>query len=173
MLIRLACAADIPAVAGIYDAIHTEEEQGRAAIGWARGVYPTEETARAALHRGDLYVAEEDGTVFAAAIINAIEPEAYAGGAWQVPAKTGDILVLHTLVVDPSAEGRGYGRAFVAFYESLAKEMGRLCLRMDTNEKNLRARRMYEKLGYREIGIVPTVFNGIPGVQLVLLEKKL
>jgi len=32
---------------------------------------------------------------------------------------------------------------------------------------------MYKKLGYAEIGIVPTDFNGIPDVQLVLLEKKL
>lgn len=32
---------------------------------------------------------------------------------------------------------------------------------------------MYVKLGYKEIGIVPTVFNGIPGVGLVLLEKAL
>ena len=35
------------------------------------------------------------------------------------------------------------------------------------------ARRLYARLGYREIGIVPTVFNGIPGVDLVLLEKNL
>ena len=27
--------------------------------------------------------------------------------------------------------------------------------------------------GYREIGIVPIVFNGIPGAGLVLLEKNL
>lgn len=44
---------------------------------------------------------------------------------------------------------------------------------MDTNERNSRARAMYVKLGYKEIGIVPTVFNGIPGVGLVLLEKAL
>ena len=44
-------------------------------------------------------------------------------------------------------------------------------LRMDTNARNLAARNLYAKLGYREIGIVSTVFNGIPGVQLVLLEK--
>ena len=31
----------------------------------------------------------------------------------------------------------------------------------------------YKKLGYKEIGIVPTEFNGIPDVQLVLLEKHL
>ena len=30
---------------------------------------------------------------------------------------------------------------------------------------------MYKKLGYKEIGIVPVVFNGIPDVGLVLLEK--
>ena len=35
------------------------------------------------------------------------------------------------------------------------------------------ARAMYKKHGYTEIGIVPTVFNGIEDVQLVLLEKYL
>ena len=44
---------------------------------------------------------------------------------------------------------------------------------MDTNAKNTAARTLYQKLGYRESGIVPTVFNGIAGVDLVLLEKKL
>ena len=46
-------------------------------------------------------------------------------------------------------------------------------LRLDTNERNDRAREMYRKLGYKEIGIVPTVFNGIPNVNLVLLEKRI
>ena len=45
--------------------------------------------------------------------------------------------------------------------------------RMATNAKNTAARAMYRKLGYAEIAIVPTVFNGIPGVDLVLLEKHL
>ena len=46
-------------------------------------------------------------------------------------------------------------------------------LRIDTNAINQRARAMYQKLGYEERGIVPCVFNGIPGVQLVCLEKYL
>ena len=44
---------------------------------------------------------------------------------------------------------------------------------MDTNERNTAARAMYKKHGYEEIGTVPTVFNGIPGVNLILLEKHL
>ena len=82
-------------------------------------------------------------------------------------------MVLHTLVVSPRAGGAGHGSAFVAFYEDYALQHGCRYLRMDTNEKNSAARRLYKKLGYTEPDIVPTVFNGIEGVHLVLLEKTL
>ena len=82
-------------------------------------------------------------------------------------------MVLHTLVVAPEAGGKGLGSEFVAFYEQYALKHGCRYLRMDTNEKNLPARRLYGKLGYREVGIVPCEFNGIPDVRLVCLEKTL
>ena len=44
---------------------------------------------------------------------------------------------------------------------------------MDTNSKNQAARKLYAHLGYWESGIVDCSFNGIPGVALVCLEKKL
>lgn len=56
--IRKAASADLDAVALIYSHIHTEEEQGRAVIGWQRGVYPERETAEKALERDDLFVEE-------------------------------------------------------------------------------------------------------------------
>ena len=46
-------------------------------------------------------------------------------------------------------------------------------LRMDTQEKNAGARRFYKKLGFSELGITTGIFNGIPDVRLVCLEKKL
>ena len=83
--------------------------------------------------------------------------------------EAGDVAV----VVDPQAKGRGYGSRFVDFYESYALEHGCRYLRMDTNERNASARALYRNLGYREVSIVPCAFNGIPGVQLVCLEKTL
>ena len=59
-VIRKGAAADIPQIAAIYDAIHTEEETGRAAIGWIRAIYPTRQTAADAIQAGDMYVAEEE-----------------------------------------------------------------------------------------------------------------
>lgn len=173
MMFRKATEEDIPVIAEIYEHIHTEEEAGRTSVGWIRNVYPTEKTAMISLRRGDLFVAEASGTVVGTAIINQIQVDVYEGASWEYPAEGSEVMVLHTLVIDPKAFGKGYGKAFVKFYEDYALSQNCPYLRMDTNAKNLRARAMYQKLGYREIGIVPCVFNGIEGVQLVLLEKRL
>ena len=170
-MIRKAAAADISAVAAIYDKLHTEEEAGRATIGWIRGVYPTQDTARTALQRDDLFVLEENGRIVGAAILNQTQVDAYRDGSWTFAAADAEVLVLHTLVIDPEVSGRGYGKQFVAFYKEYARENGCKVLRMDTNSRNARARAMYRKLGFREAGIVPCEFNGIGGVRLVLLEK--
>ena len=106
-------------------------------------------------------------------IINQSQCDGYESAEWQYPAEEREVMVLHTLTISPEAAGLGCGKAFVAFYENYAREQGCKYLRMDTNVKNARARAMYAKLGYREIGVIPTVFNGIEGVNLVLLDKKL
>lgn len=163
----------IDAIEGIYSRIIDAQEQGRLTVGWQRGVYPTRQTALDALKRGDLFVCVDGGQVVAAAIINRIQVPVYAEVGWLYHAEPDEVMVLHTLVVDPLRAGRGYGTAFVAFYEGYGRQSGCTVLRMDTNEKNAAARRLYARLGYREAGIVPCVFNGIKGVGLVCLEKKL
>lgn len=170
--IRKATKADLAAIEGIYDRILTEEERGRAKIGWVRGVYPTRATAEAALEADELFVEEADGRVVGVAIINGKQVDAYAGAPWMYDVPDSRITVLHTLVIDPLAAGRGLGTAFVSFYERYAAERGCPYLRMDTNQKNTAARALYKKLGYREVDIRPCGFNGISGVNLVLLEKK-
>lgn len=172
--IRAGKQSDVAQIAEIYDHILTEEEKGNAIIGWIRGVYPTAETAQAALDAGELFVLEDEGAVRAAARINRVQVPEYENADWEAKEASEDrVMVLHTLVVEPSAGGRGYGSAFVAFYEQYAREQDCPYLRMDTNQKNQAARRLYAHLGYREAGIVDCSFNGIPDVKLVCLEKTL
>lgn len=173
MEFRKAAAGDLDAIAAIYDRIHTREEAGETCVGWVRGIYPTRATAEAALAAGDLFVLEDGGTVAAAARINQEQVPEYRDACWQADAPDNEVMVLHTLTVDPARGGGGYGTAFVAFYEDWARSHGCPHLRMDTNVKNARARRLYAHLGYREAGVIPCVFNGITGVQLVCLEKNL
>ena len=120
-----------------------------------------------------MFVLEDAGEILGAARINKAQVDSYAEGAWEFSARDEEVCVLHTLVVSPSTSGKGYGKKFVKFYEDYALSHGCPELRMDTNARNVAARGLYKKLGYKEIGIVPTEFNGIPDVQLVLLEKHL
>lgn len=173
MLIRKATVTDTAAIVALFDAIHTEEEAGRTTTGWLRNVYPTVKVVETGLDRGDLYVMEKAGLLVATCRINAEQVDCYFGAPWRYAAAPEQVLVMHTLVVDPKQKGRGYGTAFIAYYEEEARRRGCTVVRIDTNARNAQARRLYAYLGYHEADIVPTVFNGIPGVGLVLLEKKL
>ena len=170
-MIRKAEYSDLNAVVRIYDEIHQAEESGILTTGWLRDIYPVRATAEAALERDDLFVLETDGIILGSAVINQIQVDVYRGAAWEHEADDDGVCVLHTLTISPHARKRGLGRQFVGFYESYALGCNCRELRIDTNARNTAARAMYRKLGYREIGIVPTVFNGIPDVNLVLLEK--
>ena len=172
-MIRPAELHDLDAIDAIYQEIHTGEEAGKTSIGWVRSVYPTRETAETAIRAGDMFVMEEKGQIIAAARINQEQVPEYADCPWENDAPPEEVMVLHTLVVAPTESGKGCGSQFVAFYENYAREHGCRFLRMDTNQRNQAARAMYARLGYREPGIVDCVFNGIPGVHLVCLEKTL
>ncbi len=170
---RKAQKTDIERIWEIYLENHIEEEEGRAVIGWNRNTYPVKATAEEALLRDDLFVAEDETGVVGTAIINQEQVDVYCDGNWQYNVPNEQIMVLHTLVISSKVSGKGYAKQFVAFYEQYAKEHGCPYLRMDTNERNKRARTLYAKLGYCEIGIVPCVFHAMPDINMVLLEKKL
>lgn len=173
MHIRRARPSDLPAVAAIYERIHDLEEQGLSTIGWIRGVYPTLATAEEALGREALFVMKDAGELVACAKIDQQQVPEYSDCPWMYDAAPEEVLVIHTLVVHPDARRKGYAKAFIAFYEEMARDLDVPCLRLDTNETNAVARAMYRELGYHTAGIIKCNFNGIPNVRLVCLEKKL
>lgn len=172
-MIRKATKKDIPWIVNMYDKILELEAKGKICTGWKKDIYPTEITAQDALAKNELFVLEEDGHVHAAARINQEQVPEYANCHWAYNVPDSEVMVIHTLVVDPDLSGCGIGSKFVRFYEEFALKCNCHYLRMDTNAKNTVARALYKKLGYSEQAIVPCVFNGIGGVRLVCLEKKL
>lgn len=171
-MIRKATANDLACVAEIYRKIHEEERAGRCTIGWHPDVYPVESTAADALRRGDLFVFQDDnGSILASAIINREQLDSYRQAEWTPGVTDDEVMVLHTLTVDPSSSGRGIGRAFVSFYEDYARQNGCRSLRLDTQSCNERARSFYPRLGYKETAVVDTTFHGLRDIKLVLFEK--
>lgn len=171
MEIRLAKNEDISEIERIYDEILELEKEGKYSTGWIKNVYPTKNTILQGLAAKDLYVLENHLEIVASARINNKQMEEYKQGNWTKVLPDNQVLVLHTLTVRPKESGHGYAGFFIEFYNCLAKERNCRSLRIDTNVRNRKARDMYNKLGFEEVGIVPCEFNGIAGVNLVLLER--
>lgn len=170
--IRQAEPDDINGIARIYSAIHDEIEQGRYQMKWARDLYPTREWAEQHIADGDMYVMEERfGGVAAAAVINHTPLPEYADGTWRQFSDYSRILVLHTLVVHPRHQRKGYGTAFMKFYEQMGVSHGCFRLRLDTQAIDTPARELYRRMGYKEMDRVPCQFKGIEDIDLVLIEK--
>ncbi len=133
MTIRKSIVTDIDQIEKIYDRILTEEESGNATIGWVRGIYPVRSTAEGSHKRRDLFVMEDEGKIVATAIINQIQVPEYRSAKWKHNVSDENIMVLHTLIVDPQQKSKGYGKAFVDYYEDYARRNNCQELRMDTN----------------------------------------
>lgn len=60
-------------------------------------------------------------------------------------------------------QNRGIGRIAMEYIENLAKELGFVRIELGVFEFNHRAIRLYEKLGYQRIGVIPkfTYYNGL------------
>ncbi|MGO1470365.1 MAG: GNAT family N-acetyltransferase [Tissierella sp.] len=172
-MFRKANMSDIDRISEIYDEIHSKIESDKMVVGWVKDVYPTRKTAEDSILRGDMFVEEDRGQIVATAIINKVQGPKYPDVEWDYDVEDDKVMVLHTLVVSPSIKGKGYGRKFIKFYEDYSLEQGCKYLRMDTNVKNSYARKFYKELGYKEVGILPSEFYGIEGIELVFLEKKL
>ena len=172
-MFRKATMADLDRIEEIYNEIHTDEEAGRAFVNWKREVYPTRQTAKIAISADDMFVEIDNGIIVASGRINQEQVQEYAKALWEFPAQKNEVMVLHTLAVSTKLKKCGYGTNFVKFYEEYAIKNKCKYLRLDTWKNNRAARSLYKKLGYNEIGIVTSEFNGISGFQLVCLEKRI
>jgi ribosomal protein S18 acetylase RimI-like enzyme len=138
---RPARAADVPAMAALVarcDATHCDW----APAGWLPPAFDDEAVAALAERVADdehvCTVAEPDGVV--------------AGFATVRPAGDPGRGHLSNLFVDPPHWGAGIGRSLLAEAERAMRERGWSSAELSTQVGNARARRMYERAGWRDTG---------------------
>ena len=172
-MIRIATAADLPAVAAIYDAILDREETGPVYTNWQRGKYPTIDSARQALEAGTLYVGEDDSILWGVVNLNTLQLAEYDEIPWAIPADRDRVGVIHTLCIHPAQAGRGRARQMVTFCEEECRRLGRTVMRLDTWEGNRPANHLYPALGYHFAGATEFFFQGFIHEVLNCYEKAL
>jgi GNAT superfamily N-acetyltransferase len=79
-----------------------------------------------------------------------------------------DRLWVHNVAIDPSVQGRGFGRRLLSFAEDEARRLGLPAIGLLTNERYVANIAMYQRYGYRETHREP-----YRGTDLVHFRKRL
>jgi len=154
IIIKAATVADIDAVAQLYDAVNEHLAEIGNPTGWIKNSYPVRADAETALSENTLYVAFIGEKLAGAVVLNQKPAEEYFGEAWEIDCEWSETLIVHTLAVHPDYLRQGVAEALLRYAEKLARELGCRAIRLDSYRENTPAFALYEKLGYRHVGMV-------------------
>ena len=170
-MIRKATKADIKAISALYEKAIDFEDSHIKYTSWQKGIYPTADTAKAGIERDSLFVFEENGSLLASVVLNHKQPPEYRKAKWTLSPSYKEILVIHTLCVDPDYSGGGIGTTLVNFIKEYAKSSGCVTIRLNTTAKNEPAKHLYEKNGFRIADTKKILLNGqIPCDEHLFME---
>ena len=151
MEIRLAFPNEVAAVMKVIeDARKTLAKSG--SDQWQNG-YPNADIIIDDIILGQAYVALEEGEVLAYAAVTKSPEAAYEAiydGNWE--GKEAEYLVFHRIAVASDVQGQGVAQTFL---EGLIEGFDYLDFRSDTHAENKAMQRIFEKLGFKQVGKVP------------------
>lgn len=108
--------------------------------------YPNRAFFEQSLTADQLFVLTEAGDVVGIVALNQTQAPEWSPVVWKD--SVGPALIVHSLAVVPSSQGRGYGKAILNFCESFARDHGYTSIRLDAFSENKAAVRFYERQGY-------------------------
>ncbi len=113
--------------------------------------YPQKKDFIADIKEGNLYASERDGKLVAFICVNQIEPTEYSGLDWSSGQEG---MTIHRMSVHPDYRKNGVGMELMNFAEALAKSHNIVYLKTDTNSMNEKMQALFNKCGYKYIGII-------------------
>lgn len=171
--IRKAIENDIETIVEIYETFLDYENDHGTHSNWVKDLYPTEKNARRGLDAGTLYVGELDGKVIGSYVINHAQPEEYSKLNWKYQAEDEQVIVIHTMCLDISQQGNGFGRQFVEFAMEHGRKSGCTTMRLDTADINTPAAKLYYNMGFRYVGKTDFFFEQAIPEDLICFEYRL
>ena len=120
--LRVAQPADFAAVRSFYDALIDDLLKRPHHPMWSRDGHPSDDYLRAAVEGGELWLAELDGEVAGAMVVNHAANDGYKGVPWQVQAVPEQVVIVHAFGVSPRYQGRGLGSAMMREIAKMKKD---------------------------------------------------
>lgn len=113
-------------------------------------LYPAKEDFQEDGDKSQLYVGSVNGQIAVVYTLNQKCDKEYENGKWNYKDKP--FYIIHRLCVNPIFQNRGIAKSTLLYIEKQLTEMGIHVIRLDVFSKNPFALRLYNSLGYSEVG---------------------
>ena len=171
IVVRIATENDIDTIEHLYNDLNDFLEIHENYPCWKKGVYPIREDAEEALVKGNLYVAIIDGKVAGTVVYSDEQEKAYREVKWQIEFEV-SVITICKLAVHPKYFGRGVGNALLDYAVFVGEERSAKAIRLDVYEENLPAIRLYEKCGFKDMGLVDLGLDDLCGLKWFKVFEK-
>lgn len=108
--------------------------------------YPTRETISYHLENNELCCLYEDDSIVGAVVLNDWQSAEYKLIDWSK--KEGHFLIVHSFVIHPISQGKGYSKVLLSFWENEAQQKNYNGIRLDAFTGNPVSLRLYETNNY-------------------------
>jgi ribosomal protein S18 acetylase RimI-like enzyme len=144
---------DIDRILALYERVKSDlAHKGILQWGTWGNNYPGEEVIRDWISSEELFIYTDDNPIMGSVALNEHQSDEWSILNWaKAP---GRILVVHALAVEPSSQGKGFGRIILQLSEEHARARGYEAIRLDSFAKNPVSNALYTKNGYRRVGSV-------------------
>lgn len=159
MIIEEGTRYDIDELEALYDNLNDYLEANVNYPGWIKGIYPVRETAIAGVEANNLFVIKIDGVIAGSVILNHESEIAYNEVVWGIGDDYKNIIVIHTLVVNPRFMQKRVAWELMQFAEQYSIAQKIKSIRLDVSIHNIPAIALYERLGYKYIATVDLGLN--------------
>ena len=142
-------------------------------VGWKKDIYPSPEFLMDSIRKGELFLAEEDGKLIGAMVVNHAFNEEYRSVNWPTEAEDSEITVIHALAVLPSCRKKGVAKQMVREVIQMAGENGQKVIRLDVLRGNKNAEKLYAGLGFQYLHTLPMYYEDTGRTEFELYEYPL
>ena len=116
---------------------------------WKYGKHPTDESLRAYIDRGEMYVLTDGEEIAGMAVIMMRQGDEYLGISWKDDdLQCDEVATVHLLAVCPDHRGKSLGVRILEEAMEIALRNGKKALRLEVLKSNLPAQRMHDRAGF-------------------------
>ncbi|MCI8285011.1 MAG: GNAT family N-acetyltransferase [Firmicutes bacterium] len=171
--IRAACIEEWDSVFRFYYDLIEDMHDSGIPLGWEKNIVPSEKFIKKSILKQELHIGESAGQVAAAMVVNSECDEEYSSIKWQVRAEQQDVMVMHSLGVLGRYQGQGIASRMINHAYLTAMRTNKKAVRLDVLKNNIKARELYEAMGFKYIDENKMFYKDIGFIDFVFYELAL